>query len=60
MEGRRCRNLVWGRKRSQVLWTEGSPRGGERQERERSTQGIEQGKYFPKAIDWENKRDWFL
>ena len=28
----------------------------ERGKRERSTQGIPQGKHFPKAIDWENKR----
>ena len=50
-----------GEKRIMVSQREGSQvmEKGEREEkdRERSTQGITQGRHFPKATDWENERN---
>lgn len=52
MEGRICRDTICGRKGWLVLWRGGSPgdrerKGVGREKRERSAQGIAQGKHFP-------------
>lgn len=53
MEGRRCRDVIWGRKGMRVLQRGGSPDCREGRERENySALAITQGKLFPKAIDW--------
>ena len=60
MEGRRCGDVIWGRKGSWVLWRGGSPSHGERQEREKREREEyirdTTRKTLPKAIDWEKEK----
>lgn len=48
MEGRRCRNVIWGSKELWVLWRGRSPGLKGR----RNKRGISKGKHWTKAIDW--------
>lgn len=50
MEGRRCGDIVWGRKESLVLQRGGSPDYGERRERQRETQNSAEGTLPPKSL----------
>ena len=59
VEGRNCRELIWGKKELWVLQRGGSTDHGER-EQESSVQGNAQEKLFPKTIDWERKKGWLL
>ena len=56
MEGRRCIDVIWGRRESLVLWRGVSLDQGE-SDRVHTVCGIAQEKHFPKTIDRENKRD---
>ena len=65
MEDRRHRDVIWGRKQSQVLWRRGSPDHRERRDRDRerirdkaACRRLHNKNTSPKTIDWENERGW--
>ena len=64
MEGRRCGDVIWGRKQFLMLQRGRSPDQGERREIERErestlslVQGTAKTRYLSQTTDRENKRD---